>query len=66
MLQILHWAHDILFRKLIFSFGQEFIMIFLHQKRSVKEFFGFKEHLFEYLIAQGGSEDYKKVGILGS
>ena len=41
-------------------------MIFLHQKRSVKEFVGFKEHLFEYLIAQGGSEDYKKVGILGS
>ena len=33
MLQNLHWAHDIVFRKLIFSFGQEFIMIFLLQKK---------------------------------
>lgn len=32
MLKNLHRAHDIVFRKLIFSFGQEFIILFLVKK----------------------------------
>ena len=37
MLQNLHRAHDIVFRKLIFSFGQEFIMLFLDKKDLLKD-----------------------------
>ena len=36
-LQNLHRAHDIVFRKLIFSFGQEFIMLFLDKKDLLKD-----------------------------
>lgn len=65
LLQNLHLAHDILFRKLIFNIGQEFIMFFLDQKKICLMIRGIQRTFvwIPHLMAQGGSKDNKKVGI---